>query len=85
MIRESKRNNAVYRREALASLGDFVELRVDYDMYPLLFEITEPVIQDWSDDSDHMDVDSSSGGPSSKSMLVMNHCEEASQHQLTSL
>lgn len=69
-MRESKRNNAVYRREALASLGDFVDLREDQDMYPLVLEIIEPVMQNWLDDPDHMDVDSPSGGPSSKSMLV---------------
>ena len=68
IIRESKRNNAVYRQEALSSLGDFAEWRKDHDMYPQVLEITEPVIRDWSDEADNMDIDSTSGGPSSKSM-----------------
>lgn len=68
VIRESKRNNAVYRQEALSSLGDFAEWRKDRDMYPQVLEITEPVIEEWSDDTDKMDIDSASGGPSSKTM-----------------
>ena len=68
VIRESKRNNAVYRQEALSSLGDFAEWRKDRDLYSQVLEITEPLIEDWSDDTDNMDVDSASGGPSSKSM-----------------
>ena len=66
MIRESKRNNPSYRQEALASLADFVDLREDHDMYPQVLEITEPIIQAYADDSSAMDVDSPSGGQSSR-------------------
>lgn len=68
MIRESKRSNLFYRQEALASLADFVDLRADHDMYPQVLEITEPIIQACVDDSSAMDVDSPSGGQSSKLM-----------------
>lgn len=68
MIRESKRNNAVYRQEALACLGDFVEARDDTDLFEQVLEVTQPVIINTLDDSTGMDVDSSSGGLSSKSM-----------------
>ena len=66
MIRESKRNNPNYRQHAMASLGDFIELRVDMDLYDKIYEITEPVILETVDDTDDMDVDSKSGGLSSK-------------------
>ena len=72
VIRESKRNNIIYRQEALASLGDFVDSREDYDMYPQVLEITEPVIRSCSDESSEMDVDAPAGGPSSKTMLVLD-------------
>ena len=68
MIRESKRNNLFYRQEALASLADFVDLRGGHDMYQQVLEITEPIIQAYADDSSTMDVDSPSGGQSSRSM-----------------
>lgn len=70
MFRESKRYNVGYREEALACLGDFVELRVGIDLFAQILEITQPVILDALDESSKMDVDSPSGGPSSKSMQV---------------
>ncbi len=70
MFRESKKHNTVYRQKALACLGDFIELRVGIDLFAQVFEITQPVILDALDESSKMDVDSPSGGPSSKSMQV---------------
>ena len=70
IIRESKRNNPRYRQHALACLGEFVELRDSVDMYPQVYEITEPVIQEALSGSGDMDIDSPTGGPSSKSMQV---------------
>ncbi len=71
MFRECKRNNIDFRQEALACLGDFVELRIGIDLFAQIFEITQPVILDALDESTKMDVDSPSGGPSSKSMQVI--------------
>ena len=68
MIRESKRKNAGYRQEAFACLGEFVELRADQDLFAQILEIAEPVIADALAESNEMDVDSPSGGPSLKSM-----------------
>lgn len=70
MFRESKRHNMGYRQEALACLGDFIDLRVGIDLFAQVFEITQPVILDALDESSNMDVDSPSGGPSSQSMQV---------------
>ncbi|KAL8795729.1 MAG: hypothetical protein Q9195_001780 [Heterodermia aff. obscurata] len=69
VIRESKRNNIIYRQEALASLADFVDLREDHDMYPQVLEITEPIIRAYADESSGMDVDSPSGGQSSSKLV----------------
>ena len=66
MVREGKRNNREYRPHALACLGDFVELSGKIDWYSLIRSITEPIIKDALDDVNEMDVDSQSGGPSSK-------------------
>ena len=68
MLRESKRNNPVFRQYALESLGDFVELRDTVDMFPKILGVTKPIIEEILSDSDEMDVDSKSGGPSSKSV-----------------
>lgn len=46
-------------------------MQEDYDLYPQVLEITEPVIQACSDDATEMDIDSSSGEPSSKSVYVL--------------
>ena len=66
ILRESKRNNATFRQDALECLGDFVELRETVDMFPQVLGVTKPIIEDMLSDSDEMDVDSKSGGPSSK-------------------
>ncbi|MCJ1386964.1 proteasome component M29 [Xylographa soralifera] len=66
VVRESKRNNVQYRQHALASLGDFVEIFQGVEWYELVHDITNPLILDLLDDGNEMDVDSQSGGPSSK-------------------
>lgn len=66
VLRESKRNNPVFRQYALECLGDFVELRETVDMFPQVLGAVKPVIEEMMSDSDEMDVDSKSGGPSSK-------------------
>lgn len=69
IIRESKRNNPAYRRHALACLGDFVEEATNKDLFAQVYAITKPVITEILNDSNEMDIDSPSGGPSSKSIL----------------
>ena len=68
VLRESKRNNAVFRPHALEALSDFVTLRKETDMYPQTYATVQPLIESSLDDSEDMDVDSKSGGPSSKSI-----------------
>ena len=66
MFRESKRNNAAYRQEALACLGEFIGMRADSDLFVEVLEIIRPVIDDALEESTEMDVDSTSGGLSSR-------------------
>ena len=66
MMRESKRNNIQYRQHALAQLGDFVETCKDVDWFERVHDITRPVIEELLDDEHEVDVDSQSGGASSK-------------------
>lgn len=68
IIRESKRNNATFRHYALECLGEFVDLRQNIDMYDQVYSVTKPVIEEFSNDAEEMDVDSLSGGPSSRSV-----------------
>ena len=71
MLRESKRNNPIFRQHALACLGEFAELRDTVDMFPQVLAVTKPIIEDMLNDSDEMDVDSQSGGPSSKTVTEL--------------
>ncbi|MCJ1282030.1 proteasome component M29 [Xylographa opegraphella] len=66
VLRESKRNNAQYRQHALVCLGDFVEICKGVEWYEVVYEITNPLILELLDDGNKMDVDSRTGGPSSK-------------------
>ncbi|KAK4692039.1 proteasome component ECM29, partial [Lecanoromycetidae sp. Uapishka_2] len=66
ILRESKRNNTAFRKHSLECLGDFAELRETVDMYPEVYDITKPVIEEGLDESEEMDIDSKNGGPSSK-------------------
>ena len=69
MLRESKRNNPVFRQYALEYLADFVELRKEVDMFPQTRTLVLPIIEESLDNSEQMDIDSkSSGAPSSKSV-----------------
>lgn len=68
VLRESKRNNPAFRQHSLECLGDFAELRGKEDMYPKVYEITKPVIEEILGESDEMDVDSKTDGPSSKAI-----------------
>ena len=68
ILRESKRNNPVFRQHALECLGDFVDLRDTVDMFPQIVGLTKAVIDEMLSDSDEMDIDSQSGGPSSKTV-----------------
>ena len=68
ILRESKRNNTIFRQHALECLGDFAELRDTVDMFPQVLAVVEPIIEEMLSDSDEMDVDSKSGGPSSKTV-----------------
>ncbi|KAK2806916.1 proteasome component M29 [Onygenales sp. PD_10] len=59
VIREAKRNNAVYRPHALKSLGEFAKDRDDLDLMPDAMKIVSQVVEDViDDDKDKMDVDS---------------------------
>ena len=73
MLRESKRNNAAYRQEALACLGEFIGMRADSDLFAEVLEIIQPVIDDVLEESTEMDVDSTSGGLSSRPMYFHRH------------
>ncbi len=70
-LRESKRNNPIFRQHALECLGDLVELRQTVDMFPQVLGVTKPIIEEMLSDSDEMDVDSKTGGPSSKTVLEL--------------
>ena len=72
VVRESKRNNPAFRQHALECLGDFAELREMVNMYPQIYGIIKPVIEESLEESDEMDVDSQSGGPSSKLIKETN-------------
>ena len=69
VLRESKRNNVAYRQHASECLANFVELRTNVDLYSQTHAIVAPIIEEALDNSEEMDVDSKSGGPSSKSVL----------------
>ena len=66
MVRESKRKNLQYRQHALAQLGDFVESCKLVDWFERVDDITRPVIKELLEDEHDMDIDSQSGGVSSK-------------------
>ena len=68
VLRESKRNNPTFRQYALECLGEFAELRENVDMYPQVYGVTKPIIEETLEASEEMDVDSQSGGPSSKAV-----------------
>ncbi|KAI4104496.1 MAG: hypothetical protein L6R37_003239 [Teloschistes peruensis] len=70
MLRESKRNNVTYRPHALACLATYVELGDSIDLATEVYEITAPIIEDLLAGSDEMDLESRSGGPSSKTVKV---------------
>ena len=70
MIRESKRTNVQYRPFALACLGDFVVIRKESDWFQQVRNITEPIIEALVSVDDEMDVDSKTGGSSSKTLYV---------------
>ena len=68
IVREAKRNNTAYRQHALQCLGDFVELRKSIDMYDETHHIVLPVIRELSERKEDMDLDSKSGGLSSRAI-----------------
>ena len=71
ILRESKRNNPIFRQHTLECLGDFAELRDTVDMFPQVLAVTKPIIEEMLSDSDEMDIDSESGGPSSKTVTEL--------------
>ncbi|KAL8962336.1 MAG: hypothetical protein Q9193_001242 [Seirophora villosa] len=68
MLRESKRNNATYRRHALACLADYVELRESIKLATEVYEITAPIIEEVLTGPEAMDHDIQSGGLPSKTV-----------------
>ena len=62
--------NAEYRPFALACLGDYVELRIEQNWFAQVRDITKPIIEQSLQITDDMDVDSKSGGSSSKTLYV---------------
>lgn len=70
MFREAQRNNTAYLPHAMECLGDFVALRKDIDLYDQVRSIVTPVIEELSgnEQEEDMDVDSKTGGPSSKTI-----------------
>lgn len=68
MIRECKRSNVSYRQHAFTLLGDFIAVFPSVNWFDQVLAISEPVIEASLDDTNDMDVESPSGGPSSKLM-----------------
>ena len=68
VLRESKRNNPVFRQHALGCLADFIELSAHKDMYPQVYAVVIPVIEESLGNAEEMDIDSKSGGQSPKSI-----------------
>ncbi|KAL9098599.1 MAG: hypothetical protein Q9163_005773 [Psora crenata] len=68
VLRESQRNNAAYRPHALRCLAEFIELQEDMDLYEQVYRVTRLIISEASGDREDMDIDSSSGGPSAKTV-----------------
>ncbi|KAL8717987.1 MAG: hypothetical protein Q9225_004830 [Loekoesia sp. 1 TL-2023] len=68
MLRESKRNNLVYRQHALACLADYLELRESVQLATEVYGITAPIIEESLAGSDEMDHDRQPGGHASKTM-----------------
>ena len=62
ILRECKRNNAIYRSHALACLGDFAEQAKDQNLFARVHDVVKPVIEDILSDSNQMDIDLPSGG-----------------------
>lgn len=71
VLRESKRNNAVYRQHALACLADFVELRESIKLGTEVYEITAPIIEEVLVGPEVMDHDMQSGGLPSKTVYEL--------------
>lgn len=71
MLRESKRNNQVYRPHALACLADFVELRESIDLATEVHDITAPIIEELLARPDEMDLDMQSDSRSSKQLYEL--------------
>lgn len=69
MFREAQRKNAAYRQHAIEYLGEYVELRKNADLYDRVWGVVIPIIEELSaTEQEDMDVDSKSGGPSSKTI-----------------
>ncbi len=78
VLRESKRNNPAYRQHAIECLGDFVELRQEGEMYSLVYGVIKPVVEESLESAEEMDVDSKSGGASSKAVIESTLANAAS-------
>ncbi|KAI9841460.1 MAG: proteasome component M29 [Sclerophora amabilis] len=70
ILRESKRNNPGYRQHALLYLGQFVESCPD-DMSQDVWDIVAPLVEEYLSSDAEMDVDSGSGGASSKTTQIL--------------
>lgn len=69
MFREAQRQNAAYRQHAVKCLGSFVAFRKNEDLYDQVWKVVAPILKELSGvEQDEMDVDSKSGGLSSKSI-----------------
>ena len=69
MFRESRRNNPVYRRHALACLKEFLEIHIRTVLYAEVYRIVEPIVEEVLNRSDMVEEVEPSGGPSSKSIM----------------
>lgn len=54
-IREAKRNNEIYRPHAFVALGEYAEVRTSIDMFPEVFDIIAPRLEELIDE-DKMDT-----------------------------
>ena len=71
VIRESRRNNAAYRQHAFDALADLPELFTSTYWYETVGSVVRPILEDFLDDSDKMDIDDNESKTSSSKNLCV--------------
>ncbi|KAF4553916.1 Proteasome component ECM29-like protein [Elsinoe fawcettii] len=81
-VREAKRQNAVYRKHAVPTLGKVALARKDVDMSDTVYDVVNPILEETlekiKDDADAMDVDGGQGpGKSDLHQSILIGCVRA--------